>query len=128
MRAEITAQIVFLGTRNLTATSEFYEQTLGFRLAVDQGSCHIYEVTRGAFIGFCERDQVSENNGVIVSFVTDDVHGLYEKLRKHGAQIEQEPAYSPEFNIYHCFFRDPNGYRLEVQCFADLDWANSSDK
>lgn len=122
MQTKIDSQIVFLGTRKLGETGEFYERNLGLRLAVDQGMCRIYEVTRGAFLGFCARDRVSAGNDVIISFVTDDVDGLCERLKLSGVKIEQEPAYHSEFKIYHCFFRDPNGYRLEAQRFDDPVW------
>ena len=122
MRSALQAQIIFLGTHDLDKTSEFYEQILGLRLTVDQGSCRIYQVAHGAVLGFCARNRVRTDNDVVISLVTEDVHGLYEELKLQGVQIEQEPVYSPEFKIYHCFFRDPNGYRLEAQCFEDRGW------
>lgn len=38
------------------------------------------------------------------------------------AQFERDPVHNPEYGVYHCFLRDPNGYLLEIQCFDDPDW------
>jgi catechol 2,3-dioxygenase-like lactoylglutathione lyase family enzyme len=50
------------------------------------------------------------------------VDGWCEKLREQGVQLEKEPAYNPEYKIYHCFLRDPNGYLVEIQRFEDPRW------
>ena len=53
------AQITFLPSSDLAASRAFYVGILGFDLAVDQGTCHIYGVTGEAFVGVCRRDEVS---------------------------------------------------------------------
>ena len=35
------------------------------------------------------------------------------------------PALNPEYGIYHCFLRDPNGYLVEIQRFLDPSWAGA---
>ena len=122
MGNKIESQITFLATGNLAKTATFYEQIIGLRLVLDQGTCHIYEVSENAFIGFCERDQTTTSDDIILTFVTSDVDGLSERLKANGAKIEQGPTYNPQYKIYHCFLRDPNGYRLEIQRFEDPRW------
>ena len=56
MPLTIESHIVFLATRDLPATAEFYEKTLGLALTLDQGKCRIYQVAQAAFLGFCEKD------------------------------------------------------------------------
>ena len=119
---KIDSQIVFLATRDLAATSAFYEKTLELRLALDQGKCRIYQVAEKAFLGFCRKDDVPARDGVIVTLVTNDVNGWYQKLSADGVKFEKAPAYNPEYKIYHCFLRDPNGYLLEIQRFEDPRW------
>ncbi len=29
---------------------------------------------------------------------------------------------NPEYRIYHCFLRDPDGYQIEIQRFDDPAW------
>ena len=43
------------------------------RLARAQGTCRIYHVSDGAYLGFCQRaDATAEPGGVVVTLVTDD--------------------------------------------------------
>jgi len=119
-----TEQITFLYTANLAGTSHFYETVLKLPLALDQGGCRIYRVSNDAYLGFCERTG-AKPEGVIITFVTGDVDGWAEHLRTRGVSLEKEPTQNPTYGIYHCFFRDPNGYLLEIQCFEDPTWDQS---
>ncbi len=119
----ITEQITFLYTRDLKQTARFYEELMGLPLALDQGGCRIYRVAGSAYLGFCERETAPEQpEGVIVTFVTPEVDGWYEMLSALGVTFEKAPAFNPAYNIYHCFLRDPNGYLIEIQHFAEPDW------
>lgn len=119
-----TAQITFLYTSDLATTARFYEELLQLPLALDQGSCRLYRVGTDAYLGFCER-LGARPAGLILTFVTEDVDGWAVQLCARGVTLEQEPAYNPTYGIYHCFFRDPNGYLLEIQRFEVPDWDHS---
>lgn len=122
-------QVTFLYTRNLSATSRFYQEVLELELVLDQGSCRIYRVSPTGYLGFCEKEQTAENHpDIILTLVTSNVDEVYHRLRGKGVQFEKEPVHNPAYQIYHCFFRDPNGYLLEVQSFEDPRWTGSSDK
>ncbi len=43
-------------------------------------------------------------------------------LNEQGVEFEKLPAHNPQFEIYHCFLRDPNGYLVEIQRFDDPGW------
>jgi catechol 2,3-dioxygenase-like lactoylglutathione lyase family enzyme len=117
------SQITFLYTRELGKTAHFYEETLGLPLKLDQGSCRIYQTSQGGYLGFCRRDEVpgtpsrSSANDLILTLVTPDVDAWYERLSEQGVVFEKSPAVNPNYNIYHCFLRDPNGYLIELQRF-----------
>lgn len=116
----IDHQITFFYTRDLTSTAHFYESIMGLPLTRDQGDCRIYQVADSAYIGFCERASAPEKpQGIIICFVTSDVDGWYENLKGKGVQFEKLPDINPQYNIYHCFLRDPNGYLIEIQRFLD---------
>ena len=120
-------QVTFLPTSDLAQTASFYEAELALPLILDQGVCRIYRVSGDAFLGFCSNDEMKGGSahppaGVIITLVSDDVDGWYERLRNKGVEFESAPAYNPKFNIYHCFLRDPNGYLLEIQSFLDSAW------
>lgn len=115
--------ITFLYTRDLKTTASFYEDVLGLPLALDQGSCRIYRIDAGAFVGFCQRENAPEKpEGVILTFVTDGVDSWAARLEAAGVELEKEPTLNEQYGIYHIFFHDPNGYLLEIQRFLDPGW------
>lgn len=110
--------ITFCYTDNLARTSQWYEEVLGLTLAIDQGNCRIYRINGDSFIGFCERKAVSINHDdLILTFVTDDVDEWYERLKGKNAIVVGKPEKNEQYQIYHFFARDPNGYRIEIQQF-----------
>ena len=128
MSSPIDAHITFCYTRDLAAAARFYEDVVGLRLVLDQGGCRIYEVAGSAYIGFCQREDAAEPRGVLLTFVTDDVDAWHERLVAGGAVSEKAPAHNPDYAIYHCFLRDPNGYLLEIQRFEDPRWSAERDE
>jgi len=121
--APFDQQVTFLYTRDLGATARFYEQVLGLDLVLDQGTCRIYRISADGFLGFCQRAEAPDRpSGVIVTLVTEDVDGWHARLAARGVSFEKAPAFNPDYNIYHCFLRDPNGYLLEIQSFRDPAW------
>lgn len=122
-KPSIEQQVTFLYTRDLARTSHFYEKVMDLPLVLDQGSCRIYQVSTDGFLGFCEREFASElPQNVIFTIVTSYVDAWYEYLIARGVKFEKPPAFNPDYNIYHCFLRDPNGYLLEIQQFLDAAW------
>lgn len=116
------AAITFCYTNRFEETVAFYEQVLGLPLALDQGTCRIYRVADGGYLGFCNRDDAPQPDGIILTLVTDDVDGWYRRLSGLGVSFEKTPQHNPAYHIYHCFLRDPNGYLIEIQRFEDPGW------
>jgi len=116
------AQITFCDTPDLAGTARFYEEIMGLPLALDQGTCRIYRVAGGAFLGFCQKTDTPRPDGLILTLVTDDVDGWYQRLTTQGVPCEKAPVFNPTYRIYHAFFRDPNGYLIEIQRFEDPRW------
>ena len=129
-------QVTFLYVTELARSERFYSEILGLELVLNQGSARIYRVGSGnAFLGICLSSAVQQAPspdraplGVIVTFVTDDVDGAYAKLREAGVAFEKAPAVNTAYNIYNCFFRDPDGYLLEIQRFLSPDWPRRQDQ
>jgi catechol 2,3-dioxygenase-like lactoylglutathione lyase family enzyme len=123
----INSQITFLYTVDLGRTANFYEDFIGLPLVLDQGTCRIYQVSDEGFLGFCERKELSpELPDLIITFVVDDVEKWYQYLKDQGIQCENPPSYNPKYDIYHCFFQDPNGYLIEIQKFRTPDWQSAT--
>jgi catechol 2,3-dioxygenase-like lactoylglutathione lyase family enzyme len=116
------SQITFCYTRDLATTAAFYEDVLGLTMVLDQGGCRIYRVADEAYLGFCERESAGAPQGVILTLVTEDVDGWHERMREVGVEFEKAPTMNPDYHIYHCFLRDPNGYLIEIQRFEDPRW------
>ncbi len=112
--------IGFFGTKNLTEADRFYVGALGLKLYKDQGVCRIYQVPGGGMVGFCQHMDVTvSGKSPILTFLTDDVDGMYQELVKAGYHPEHSPKVNEKFNIYHFFTRDPSGYMVEIQKFLD---------
>jgi len=119
----ITGAITFLPTNNLEATKEFYSERLGLKLVVDQGVCLIFKVTDAAFFGFCNHIQPLPNpDSVILTIVTDDPDAWHRHCQNAGIETDGEPRMNERYGICHFFAKDPNGYRVEFQRFADENW------
>jgi len=116
------ASVTFCATDDLGATGFFYEKILGLELALDQGTCRIYRVAGCGFVGFCSRLEAPKPDGIILTLVTEDVDGWFEKIQAAGVVVDKPPTHNPDYNIYHCFVRDPNGYAVEIQRFDDPRW------
>ncbi len=117
-RPALDQKITFIYTRDLGSSAAFYERVLGLRLALDQKTCRIYHVVGTAYIGVCQRSRPpASTDSLILTLVTQDVDGWYERLLAQGINFEKPPAYNAQYDIYHCFLRDPDGYLIEIQRF-----------
>ena len=112
--------ITFLGTNDLKTTSNFYQNILGLTLYKDQKICLIFSVNKQSKIGFCEQLPVIHvDNSPIITLVTEEVDEVYNKLVNKGLKIAERPKLNQKFKIYHFFFKDPNGYTIEIQRFLE---------
>lgn len=115
--------ITFLDTADLETTANFYENVMGLPLALDQGSCRIYQLTEGSYVGFCQREtKITPRPGIILTLVTPKVDLWHQVLSNKGVVFEKLPTLNRQYNLYHCLFRDPNGYLIEIQKFLGPDW------
>ncbi len=115
-------QVTFLLVDDLDRSTLFYRDTLGLSLVLDQGDCRIFGVTATAFVGVCERRGRTDRDSVLVTFVTDDVDGVHETLAAAGVPCEKAPQRYDDYDVYHAFYRDPDGFLVEVQRFLDPAW------
>lgn len=114
--------ITFLSVADLDRAAHFYGGVLGLPLALDQGDCRIYTVSASAFVGVCLRPDAVSPDGVIVTLVTDDVDGWHERLVAAGVPCDRAPNHNERYRLYQAFYRDPDGYLIEIQRFLDPLW------
>lgn len=117
----IDAAITFLRVADIGRSRRFYDR-LGLELVLDQGTCLVYRVAAGGFLGVCERADPG-STGVVFTFVTDDVARWHERLVAAGAGVDGPPRDNAEYRIHHFFATDPDDNLLEVQRFWDAGWA-----
>ena len=115
-------QVVFLPSGDLERSDRFYRVLLGLPLVLDQGVCRIYRTGPHAYVGVCEHLDADATAGVIVTLVSDDVDGWYQRLAEAGVEFENPPSSNDRFGIYHVFVKDPDGNVLEIQRFGDPGW------
>jgi catechol 2,3-dioxygenase-like lactoylglutathione lyase family enzyme len=110
------AGIVFLSTRMLESTVEFYTKRMGMKIWLEQEDCTILRHGDLA-LGFCQR-KTSDICGIITFWheTKEEVDRRYEELKDIASG---PPTESEKYRIYHFFLRDPEGRTVEVQKFLD---------
>jgi hypothetical protein len=56
---------------------------------------------------------------VLVTLVTDDVDGWYQRLKNAGIAVEEAPKIHEPAKVHGFFFEGPGGYAFEIQRFLD---------
>jgi len=114
--------LTFLYTDDLKGMVAFYRDVMGLREVIDQGAAVIFQVNAGAYLGVCDLPHRPRGTkGVMVTFVRD-VDAEYARLSALGVEFEGPPALFMDGTVYAAFFRDPEGYHLEIQEFRNPDW------
>ena len=123
--------VTFLYTADAAASRRFYAEVLGLPVVLEQqGGCVIYEAAAGGrgFVGVCpargprELANPRTPGGVVFTLVTQQVEAWHAKLLAAGAEVLGPPAHAPDYAITGFFFRDPDGYLLEIQRFESPAW------
>lgn len=109
------AQITFVYVAELERSANFYGRLLGLELVRDQGACRVYRAATDAYLGICDH-RPPDPGGVIITLVTDDVDEWAERLRSSGLVVDG-PRANAQFELRHCFVRDPDGHLVEIQRF-----------
>lgn len=115
--------ITFLYTRDLPRLARFYEEVLGLERLLDQqspvgGRVRILRASATALLGLCDiPGRPLGTAGVLISFAVADLDAAVTALAARGVSFEGPPSLGMGGTVRSAFFRDPEGYRLEVQSF-----------
>ncbi|UCE14980.1 MAG: VOC family protein [Candidatus Heimdallarchaeota archaeon] len=120
------AGIVFLKTKNIQKTKEFYTSVINAKVWIDQKDCIIFRHDNFLF-GFCEREGDLEKGWLLTFFYQSptEVDAMYKKLKMDHATTE--PVKNDRYEIYQFYAKDPEGFDLEFQAFLhkiDFNWNN----
>jgi lactoylglutathione lyase len=111
--------ITFIYYRDLAKGMEFYENVLGFSLAIDQGWCKIYQISDSGYLGIVDEKRGMQNwhaqKCVQICIRVPDVMPWYEYC--HGLRLPNlsDLFASDELKIRAFVFDDPEGYQVEFQ-------------
>jgi predicted enzyme related to lactoylglutathione lyase len=115
--------ITFIYYKDLPRAIRFYEEILGFELAIDQGWSKIYHVTGSGHIGLVDESRGSHRahpvKPVQICFRVADVDAWYAYLAEVGVDALRPPRSNQELKIRAFVFNDPEGYQIEVQSALD---------
>ena len=117
------ATVVWFYYKDMEGIQRFYEDVLGFDLIVDQGWAKIYPVGPTGFFGLVDETRgmhsFTEEKGVTMSFITDDIDGWFDYVSGSGA-LEMRHSEVQDDRRYRAFVAyDPEGYYLEWDIFSD---------
>lgn len=115
----IVLAITFLYYRDLPTAMAFYEDILGFELAIDQGWSKIYRIDGQAHVGLVDEargmQNWAEDKTVQICLRVPDVDAWHAWAAANDVSGLTEPRDSAELGIRAFVMNDPEGYQIEVQ-------------
>lgn len=119
----IEQNVVWLYTEQLDRLAGFYRDVIGLKRVLDQGNCQVFQVSPTGFLGVCNKPgRPLGTKGMVFTFLVADVEAAYQHFKARGVAFDAPPDMSADQPIHSCFFRDPEGYLLEMQEFNDPRW------
>lgn len=111
--------ITFFYYRDLAAARAFYEEVMGFELAIDQGWSKIMAIGGGAHVGLVDESRgmhrAADEKPVQLCIRVADVDRWYDYARDRGLPNLSELFENEALGIRAFVFDDPEGYQIEVQ-------------
>ena len=115
----IVLAITFQYYRDLPRAMAFYEDILGFELAIDQGWSKIYRIDGQAHVGLVDETRGmqnwAENKTVQLCLRVPDVDAWHAWAAANEVDGLTAPKDSAELGIRAFVMNDPEGYQIEVQ-------------
>lgn len=122
----VRATVQWLYFRDTAATNDFYERLLGTPPIVDQGWAWAYPLSASGFLGVVDAKrglhQASDDKGVTLSLIVDDIDAWYELVRGlDGFEWRSEGIGDESGRVRVFVGYDPEGYYLEWDEFLDVE-------
>jgi predicted enzyme related to lactoylglutathione lyase len=125
----IEQNVVWLYADDLDRLAGFYRDVIGLPQVLDQGVCRVFQVSPTGFLGVCNKEgRPRGTKGMMFTFLVEDVEAAYEHFLARGVQFDGPPNMLGGRTVYSAFFRDPEGYWLEIQEFNDPRWPYPSGR
>ena len=115
---EIDGTITFFYYDDLQKAVDFYENVMGFEKVIDIPLAKVFKVHGNSHVGLTDGHEgylkFKKDKPVMLSWFSDDIDGWHTKLKEKGVEIEQPPTEMSYLEMKTMFFRDPEGYLLEI--------------
>ena len=122
-KGHVDKLITFLYYKDLGAAMRFYEDVLGFSVAIDQGWCKIYAVSSNGYVGLVDESRGMHKahpvKPVQICMRVPDVDAWHAYLQGCHVDGLTEPTSSQELKIRAFVCDDPEGYQIEIQSALD---------
>ncbi|MGW5264609.1 VOC family protein [Microbispora sp. NPDC004025] len=131
---DVTIQSAFLPHDDPDAALAFYRDTLGFEVRGDVGYGGMRWITVGppgqpgtsivlhppaADPGITDEERrtiaemMAKGTYAMIVLATEDLDGVFDRLRARGAEVVQEPTEQP-YGVRDCAVRDPAGNMIRI--------------
>ena len=111
--------ITFIYYKDLQKGMDFYGNTLGFPLEIDQGWSKIYRISEGGYVGVVDERRGMQNwreeKTVQICIRVPNVDQWYDYCAAVGVSKLSQIFESRELKIRAFVFDDPEGYQVEIQ-------------
>ncbi|MFO7848363.1 MAG: VOC family protein [Spirochaetia bacterium] len=111
--------ITFIYYRDLQKGLDFYGNTLGFPLEIDQGWSKIFRITEGGYVGVVDEKRGMqswhEDKTVQICIRVSNVDEWFDYCSSVGVSNLSKMFESQELKIRAFVFDDPEGYQIEMQ-------------
>ena len=111
--------ITFFYYRDVDAAIRFYEDVMGFELAIDQGWSKIFRIGGAAHVGLVDEARGMHKSApekpVQLCIRVPDVDAWYDYAKVKGVANLSKLFVNDKLGIRAFVFDDPEGYQIEVQ-------------
>jgi predicted enzyme related to lactoylglutathione lyase len=117
--APVELAITFFYYRDLAAAQRFYEEVMGFPLAIDQGWSKIMAIGGGAHVGLVDESRGMHRahpvKPVQLCIRVPDIDAWHAWATERAVPALSRLVENAALGIRAFVFEDPEGYQIEVQ-------------
>jgi hypothetical protein len=111
--------ITFIYYKDLQKGIDFYQDTLGFSLAIDQGWCKIYQISKSGYLGIVDEAKGMQNwhadKTVQICIRVPDVMAWFDYCKSLSLPNQSDLFVNDALKIKAFVCDDPEGYQVEFQ-------------
>lgn len=109
---------VALTVSDVERSTAFYRDAVGLRFLFSAGpSLAFLDMGNARLMLSAPEGEFRPGSGAVLYLRVADITAAYDAMRSRGVRFVNEPhlvAPMPDHDLWMCFFRDPDGYALEL--------------